>query len=154
VGELRSADHDVADSVNAWLIRLQPLVDLDEPAIGLDFGLFQTDALCAGLATNGDQDFVGIDLLLLPVDGECDRNAVFRLFHLVHLGARVASDPALAIDAAQLFGNLFVFDRHEARQHFEDRNLSAERTEDRSELNSDCTRGLPTAGVVLDGIHC
>ena len=89
-----------------------------------------------GLRPIGDQHLLGFDLLLLAVDGDRDRDAGLGLLDLVDLGAGMEVDAALAIDARQLLGDFFVFDRDEPRQHFDDRHLAVKRTVDRGELHA------------------
>ena len=103
---------------------------------GLIF-VFSRPMFCrARLAADGDQNFFGFDLLLLAFGGDGDGDSRLRLLDFVDLRAGVEVDAALAIDARQLFRNFFVFHRHQARQHFDDRHFAIERPVDRSELNS------------------
>ena len=53
------------------------------------------------------------------------------------LRARVARDALLAERLLELRRHRLVFDRHEARQQLEDRDLAAEAAEDRRELDAD-----------------
>ncbi len=70
VRQLRCAQHDVTDRVHTRLTRFQPFVDLDKATVRLDFRLFQTDVLRAGLSAYRDQDFLRLDLLRLALDAE------------------------------------------------------------------------------------
>src|SRR5271165_4608235 len=72
VRELRRAEHDVADGVDAGLGGLHPGIGLDEFAVGLDLRAFEADVLSARLAAYGDQDFLGFELLLLAIDSDGD----------------------------------------------------------------------------------
>jgi hypothetical protein len=47
VGQLRQAEYDVADGVDAGLGGLLRFVDFDEAALELDLCLFEADAACA-----------------------------------------------------------------------------------------------------------
>jgi hypothetical protein len=47
--------------------------------------------------------------------------------------------PRLRKDASEFFGDFFVFDGNEARQHFDDRDFGVERAVDRGELDADGT---------------
>src|SRR5581483_6616545 len=50
VRQLRRAQHDVADRVDARFVRALPRIDFDELAFRLDFGFFEADVLRARLA--------------------------------------------------------------------------------------------------------
>ena len=91
----------------------------------------------ARLAADGDQNFLGFDLLLLAFDRDRDGNSRFRLLDFVDLRAGVEVDAALAEDAGQFLRDFFVFHGNQPRQHFDDRDLAIERAIDRSELDSD-----------------
>ncbi len=45
-------------------------------------------------------------------------------------------DAALAKHAGEFFGYFFVFQRHDAAEHFDDRHFTIERSKDRGELDS------------------
>src|SRR5207302_8671753 len=79
VRQLRRAEDDVADGVNAGLRSLHPGIGFDEFTLGLDLGAFEPDTLRAGFAADGDQDLFGLNLLLLAVDGDGHCDAGFRL---------------------------------------------------------------------------
>ena len=72
----------------------------------------------ARLAADGDQNFLGFDLLLLAVDGDGDGDSRFRLLDFVDFRAGVEVDAALAVDARQFLGDFFVFDGNQARAAF------------------------------------
>src|ERR1700722_1597608 len=139
VRQLRTAEHDVADSVDAWVGSLHPGIGFDETAVGLDFGAFEADVFGAGLAADGDQDFFGFDFLLGTGDGDGDRDSGFRFFYFVDFGAGVEVDAALAVDASEFFGDFFVFDGNQARQHFDDGHFAVKRAVDRGELHAYCS---------------
>src|ERR1700685_941020 len=54
VGQLRRAQHDVADSIDSRFGRLHPGIRFDELPVGLDFGAVQADVLRARLAADRD----------------------------------------------------------------------------------------------------
>src|SRR5581483_11406917 len=95
VRQLRRAQHDVADRVDARFVRALPRIDFDELAFRLDFGFFEADVLRARLASDGDQDFFRFDLLLFAID--CDRHgdAAFRFLYFVDFRTCVEVDAAL-----------------------------------------------------------
>src|SRR5271166_6373660 len=126
VGQLRIAHHDVADGVNPRLGGPHVLVNFDEAALDFDLGLFDADVLGARGAANSDQHLVGFQRLLLAVNSEGHGHSIFRALDGFDLGVHEAVDTALAVDAHQFLGNLFVLHRHVTRQHLEDGHLRAE----------------------------
>src|SRR6266700_905050 len=68
VGQLWRAEHDVADRVDSGFGSLLPRIHLNEFAFRLDLRALQPDVQSARLASDGDQNFFGIDLLLLAID--------------------------------------------------------------------------------------
>src|SRR5579863_1137617 len=137
MGQLRSAEHDVTDGVDAGFGGLHPGIGLDEFAVGLDFGAFEADVLSAGFAADGDQNLFSFDFLLLAFGGDGDGDSGFRFFYFVDFRADVEIDAALAIDAGEFFRDFFVFDGNEARQHFDNRHFAIEGAIDGGELDSD-----------------
>src|ERR1039457_2385480 len=141
VGKLRRAGHYVADGVDAGLAGLLVLVDLDETAVEIDLRAFEADVFGVGLAANRDEQGLGFELLLLAVGesgGELD--TVIGLANVVNLGPGLAADAGLLERALQLLRNLFVLDRYDARQHFENRHLGSEAVKDGRELDADGAR--------------
>src|SRR5271170_4452204 len=137
VRQLRTAEHDVADGVDAGVGGLHPGIGFYEAAVGLDFGAFEADVFGARLAADGDQDFFGVDFWLFAVGGDGNGDARFRPFDLVDFCAGVEVDVALAVDAGEFLGNFFVFDRDQAGQHFDDCDFGVERAVDRGEFDAD-----------------
>src|ERR1019366_4842774 len=136
VGQLRIAHGDVADGVNAGFGGLHELVDLDEAALDFDLGLLDADVFGARGATDGDQDFVRFQLLLLAVHRKGHGNAVFGALDGFDLGIHETVDATLAINPHQFLRDLFVFHRHVARQHLEDGHICAEGLVDAGELDA------------------
>src|SRR5580704_1182065 len=136
VRQLWIASHDIADGVDAGLGRAHVAVNFDKAALNFDLRLLDAHVLRARRSADGDQYLFRFDFVLFAVGGEGNRNAGLRLFDLLDLGVDEAVDPALPVDAHQLFGNLFVFDRHVARQHLEDGDLRAKRLVDAGELHA------------------
>src|SRR4051812_22501816 len=136
VCQLRRSEDDVADGVHSGLGSLHPAIGFDETAIGLDFCPLQTEVLGAGFASDGNQDFLGLDFLRFAIDAKNYVHACLALLDLVDLRAGVESDAALTIDACQFLGNFLVFDGNKPRQHFDERDFRAEGTEDRGELDA------------------
>src|SRR5579863_1397404 len=137
VRQLRRAKNNVADGVDARLGSLHPGINLYKAPIRLDVGLFQANTFSARFATDRDQNFFGINFLLFAVHGKSDGDTGFSFFDLVYFGASVEIDAALAEGTGQFFGDFFVFDGNKARQHFENRDLTAERFVDGSEFDAD-----------------
>src|SRR5216683_111640 len=136
--KLRVSGHDVAHGVDGFFARLHPLVHMDVPAFGLDRRqLFEPDLFGVGPAAHGDQNFFRFQLLLrLAVGREVDDHAGFGLLDLVDFGIDEAGDALLLEIAQQLFADFFIFDRHQARQHFDDRDLGPERPVEGSKLHA------------------
>jgi hypothetical protein len=85
VRQLRRSEHDVADGIDAGFGGLHPGIHFDEAAVGLDFGAFEADVFGARLAADSDQDFFGVDFLLLAVDGDGDGDCPTFVFRLCRL---------------------------------------------------------------------
>ena len=74
-----------------------------------------------GRAADGDQNLLGFLLCGLAVGGgPGDFDAGFGLLDLLHFAAGVDVDAALFEEARELFGDVFVFDGHDAGQEFDD----------------------------------
>ena len=137
VRQLRHAADDVADGVNAGFGRLHPLVGHDEGAVGLDVGRVQADVGSARRAADGNQDLFRLLLLRLAVlVGPGDQRAVLVLLDFGVLDAEVHVDAALLVEAQEFLRDVFIFHRHDARQHFEDSDFGAEALEDGGELDA------------------
>ena len=105
---------------------LLPFVDLNKAAIGLDLGLIEANAFGARPATHGNQNFLGFFDNLLAIGGGVGHlHARLGLLDLLELGPDVAVDAALAEDAGELLADIFVFDRNQSRQIFDDGDLAA-----------------------------
>ena len=110
--------------------------DLDESALDFDLGLLDADVLGARGAAYGDEDLVGLDLLLLAVNREGHGDAVFGALDGFDLGVDEPVDAALAVHPHQFLGDFLVFDRNVAGQHFEDGDVGAEGLVDAGELDT------------------
>jgi len=97
----------------------------------------EADGVGVRLAPHGYQQRLGLHVLALAV-GECgaQSDAVLRSGDVLGFGAGLAADAGFLEIALQLFGNLFVFHRNQARQHFEDRDLGSEAVENRGKLHA------------------
>src|SRR5271165_4020615 len=135
--QLRISGHNVANGINARLRGAHEAIDLHKAALDLDLGLLNADVIGTRCATDRNQYLLRLDRLLLAVDGEGDAYTVFAFLDLVDFGVDESVDAALAINAHQLFRDLFVLDRHIARQHLQDGHVRAERLVDAGELNAD-----------------
>ncbi len=80
----------------------------------------------ARLAADGDQNFLGFDLLLFAFG--CDRHGdtSFGFLNFVDFRAGMKIDAALAKHAGEFFGDFLVFHRNQPRQHFDDRHFAVE----------------------------
>ena len=67
VRQLRRARDDIADGVNARLAGALVRIHFDEAAVEFDFGAFETDVFGVGLAADGDQERLGLDVFTLAV---------------------------------------------------------------------------------------
>ena len=112
-----------------------------KPRSGLIFVLSRPTSAGARGAAYGDEHLLGFFHHLLAV-GACqgDLHAVLGLLHLLELGAGERLDAALAEDSRQLFADVFIFIRHQARQRFEDGDIGAEALEDGCKLDADRAR--------------
>ena len=95
VRQLRCAEDDVADGVDARFLGLHPLVGLDEAAICLDFGLFKPNVFGAGLSTDRNEDLFCFQLLLFTIDRNVTLTPVLVISIFLHLRAGIEIDPAL-----------------------------------------------------------
>src|ERR1035441_10041519 len=140
VRQLRQPHDDVADGVNPGLGGTHELVDLHGAPVELDLRLFDTDILGHRRAAHCDQHLLGLQLLLLAIDGKGDGDARLGLFHFFYLGVYKAVDAALAIYAHQLLRHFFVFDRYVTRQHLQNSHVRSEGFVDAGELDAHCAR--------------
>src|SRR5580698_10360564 len=131
-GDVRHGD----DAVDARLGSAHVAVDFHVATLDLDLRLLDADVLGAWRAADGDQNLFGLNSLLLAVDGEGNGHPGFGLLDLLDSGADESVDTAFAIDARQFLRDLFIFDRHVARQHFQDGDVGAERLIDAGELDA------------------
>ena len=138
--QLRRAQNNVADGVNARLGGFHPFAGFDEAAIGLNPRFFQSNVVGTRLAADGDQDFFRFNLLLLAVRAEGDGDSRFRFVDLLDFGASEKVNATFAVCTGLLFGNIFVFHRNQAWQHLQDRDLSIKRAEYRCKLHADRAR--------------
>ncbi len=126
------------DGVDAVDVRAAVLVDGDEATIvDLDAGGVETCALGHRSATHGDQQQIGLQLLvtLARLDGHGDRPRGRLDAGDLDAGARV--DAALAEGPADLLGTVGVLERQETVLELDDRHLDAEGVPGRRELHPD-----------------
>ena len=138
--QLRRAQYDVTNGVNARLGRFHPFVSFYEAALRLYLRLVHAGSVRVRLAANCDQNLFSFQFLLLAVGGESDSNASFRLLNPFNLGAGMEIDAFLPIHARKFLRYLFILERHHAGQHFENSYISAEGFEDRGKLHPHCPR--------------
>jgi hypothetical protein len=139
VSELGKAGDDVADGVEAGYGGLHPLVDADKAAVESEADGVEAGVVGAGAAADGDENLFGfLGLLLASGVGVDDFGAGGGLFDLLDLAGDVDVDAALFVLAGEFFGDLFVFDVHDAGKGFDDGDLCAEAVEDGGELDTDC----------------
>ena len=90
-----------------------------------------------GPRPDGDQNLFRLFLDLLAVGGGVGHlDARLGLLDLLELRSSVAVDAALAEVAVEFLADLFILDRDNARQIFDDGDLAAKTVEDRAELDS------------------
>ena len=148
--------HHVADGVDARLGGLLILVHLDESAVQLDLGILQADLFGVGFAAHGHQQLFHFQLFLLAVPGgESELHAVAGLADVVGARAGFRAQLLLAEVALQFLGNIFVFHRHDARQHLYQGYFGAKTVEDGGELHAhragaDDRQALGNLGEVED----
>ncbi len=143
VRQLRHAGDDIADGIEMRLVRLQ-VARVHESALELCPGFFQAQIL---RSSGGG-----------PRPSARVRRRWSAPFPLLSLKATEAPLPSFFTDSTlasvkivnaafaegflEFRGNLFIFERHDARQHLEKRHFRAKRTEDRSEFHAH--RAAPT----------
>ena len=136
MGQLGQAGDNVADGEDARLLGLHPLVDLDEAAFHFDFGVSRPMLAVRGARPTATNTVSASFTTCLPsAAGEGDLHAVLGLLYLVHLGAGVGVDAALAKDARQFLAHVLVFVGDHARQVFDDGDLAAKALEDGAEFD-------------------
>src|SRR6266853_1147988 len=138
VRKLRKPGDDVTDGVNAFFSGLHPFIGVNEAALDFDVGrLLQANALGVRSAAHRDQDLFRFQLLRgFALRREADRHSVFRLLHFFNFGVDEAVDAFLLERPKQFLGNVFIFHRHQAGQHLDNRDLCAERAIDGSKFHA------------------
>src|SRR5271156_2110490 len=137
VGELRQAGDDVADGVEVRLVGFEERVGVNEAALELGFGFFQTDIFCERAAADGDENLFGADGLrfsgFVLVN---DRRAVRIFLHGLDFCFEFNFHALFHQSLVKFGGNFLVFKGNDARERFEERNLGAERVEDGREFDA------------------
>ena len=137
VGEPRTAG-DVADGVEARDVGAAVLVGDDMTAIQVHAQRFQ--ALVVRRDANGDDALLGGQLLDLAASFDGDGHTVLGLLDLADLGADAELYAALLERLLGGLGDLFVLDRHDAVDGFDDGHLGAQRAVEAGELDADGAR--------------
>src|SRR5665647_2067882 len=133
VGQLQ-AGHDVADGVDALDVGLAALAGHDEAPVDGDTGLFVAQTGGDRTASDGNEQQVGLNGLA---------GLQRHLYDIAGLGGSrelhtgLEADLALAERPLELLGDRLVLGRHQAGESLDDRDLGAERLEDRGELDAD-----------------
>ena len=135
--KLRQSGDDVADGVETRFLSFQIGVGVNESTLDLGFRFFEADIFGERAASHCNQNFLSGDRLRFPgfvfVN---DGRALRVLFHRFHFGLKLDANPLFLEGFFELRRNVFIFQRHDARQSFEQRHLGAERAIDRSEFDS------------------
>src|SRR6478672_2595344 len=110
------------------------VVDLDEGARHGDAHVFQTPALGARTAADGDEDLVGLELDGGAVLG---RDVELTLFERPGLGAEMQFDAVLLQPFGEGVGQGLVVERQQAVGHFDDGDLGPQLAEGDAQLKPD-----------------
>ena len=132
VGEEWRAGH-VADRVDPLHRRFHRRRDLDESALELNAQALEPEARDLRRAADGHQHLLDLELLPAEVDHGPGTAGLDR----GHLDAGLDRDPATGERPRQLLRDLFVLDRHDARERLEQSDLDAVRGEHVGELDTD-----------------
>ena len=122
VRQLRHSRHDISDRIHLRLGSFHVSPHMHEAA--LDFGarFLQADVLGQGRSSHSNQDVLGREILRLAgfvakYDGSSGRVFLYRF----DLCFGENTNAPLAKSLLQFRGNFLVFQRHNARKHFENR---------------------------------
>src|SRR5271168_3471525 len=157
VGELWHSGDDVPDGVQPWFVGFAVRADVDEAAIELGLGFFQTAIFRHGLAADGQQQLLGLQGLRFAVFVlEADGYARGVFLDGVNFAAGEDLNIFLAEGFVEFHGNLFVFDGNHAVEGFDDGHLRAEGVVDGGKLHAHGARthddqGFGNGGKFEDG---
>lgn len=142
VGQHR-AKGSVADALDPLHRGVELRVDDDPPAlVHLDPDLFEVEARGDGASADGDEDDVGLDLLLLSVLCVLDVEVALSvpLLHVEDLVSELELHPLLGEDLVEVGRDLLVDPRApDGLEELDDRHLGPESVPDRAELEPDDT---------------
>src|SRR5947209_5662471 len=142
-GEVRERgrrDH-VADGIDVRFARAAELVHRNVAALHFYLRPLKSESFRKRHAPDGDEQHLGFERNVAALSVLARRaHAVFSLLDLLKLRPRERLDAALAERFFQLLRDLFVFERHEPRQEFDERRLRAEARIDGGELRPDRAR--------------
>ena len=136
MGEKQAAD-GVADGVDRRLGGAIGVVDCDPAPLYLNGGLLDAQALGDGPAADGDSTICAFDGLLDSLS--CSTVSSTTLSYMCVLSGKTRADvmtftPRAASDFPSALPNVGVFQRHDRRQHLDERHLAADVDEERREL--------------------
>ncbi len=137
VRKLKPAD-DVAHRADPGLAGPEHRIDGDDTAVDGDPGPLDADVLDVGCPAHRDQQDLGLEPLLLAVlvrDGHRDAALVALDRAEVETVPGQAGDTASLELAAELDADGGVLERHEARQHLDDRDLGTAAAIERRKLD-------------------
>ncbi|MNS79726.1 hypothetical protein D3C72_1133880 [compost metagenome] len=137
----------VADGVEALDVGLAVAVGLDVAAVQFDAQRLQADAVGVGGDADGRDADLGLQRLGLAVHFNSDLHTLGILGHLSDLGADLELDAALLERLLRGLGDLFVLDRHDAVDGFDDRHLGAQGAIEAGELDADGARADDDEGL-------
>src|SRR5436305_9307848 len=136
----RNRDH-VADGVDVRFARSAELVHLDVAALDFYLRPLKPQAFRERHAPDGDEKHLRFERDVFALRVLTRRaHARVRSLHLLKFRPRERFDAALAERFFKLLRDLFVFERHQSRQQFNERRLRAEARVDGGELRPDRTR--------------
>src|SRR5579883_2776022 len=139
--QLRGAGDNVADGVDSRLAGELELIRFYEAAIQLDLEVLDANVAGHRLAPNCDQQCFGLHVLALAVgQRDAHADAVFGPGNVLGFGAGLTANSGLPEVPVQFFGDLFVLDGNDARQHFDHSDFGAEAIENGRELDADRAR--------------
>jgi len=139
VRQHRTGDH-VADRIDAVDIGLEMVIDLDAAAlVRLDAELREAEILRVGDAADRDEHDIGFDRLRIAALRGLDRDleSRLRLLDLRHLRTELELEALLLEDALEILRDLSVHAGEDRIEEFDDRDLGAEPSPDRAELEAD-----------------
>ena len=136
--ELRRSGDDIADGVDAGFAGALEGVDLDEAAIELHAGAFESNIFGVGLAAHGDEQRVGLHGFAFAVrKGSGETHASGGSLNAFHFGSGFDADAAFLEAAFEFLGDFLVLHGNDAREHFENGDFRSEAVEAGGEFDAD-----------------